>query len=73
MWLNRYSQYKKVDIAVDNSKLPFTKDKEIDAITKAAGTLQVLTRNEVRERFNYAPIEGGDDTPADTQEENEDE
>ena len=71
MWLNKYSSYNGVDIAVDNSKLAFTKDKEIEAITKAAGTLQVLTRNEVRAMYNYAKIEGGDDTPADNNSEQE--
>ena len=53
MWLNKYSRYSNVDLAVDMTKLPFTKDKDIENLTKAAGALQVLTRNEVRKMFGY--------------------
>ena len=73
MWLNKYSNYTNVDVAVDNSKLPFTKDKEIEAIARAAGTLQVLTRNEVRERFNYEPIDESELDNGENEEENKDE
>ena len=68
-WLNKYSSYTNVDLAVDMTKLPFTKDKELAAISRAAGALSVLTQNEVRDLFGYKPVEGGDGEVNDNEEE----